>query len=71
MFAYAISYRFTKPVTRMIQSIQLLENHLNAEWKTLIQEFHDMGIVFNEMADSIEYLITRFMKKKLWQPGLR
>ena len=30
-----------------------------------IQEFHDMGIVFNEMADRIEYLITQVYEKEI------
>lgn len=61
LVSYAISYRFTKPVTRMIQSIQAFgKPDLNARMEdSSIQEFHDMGIVFNEMADRIEYLITQ------------
>ena len=30
-----------------------------------IQEFHDMSVVFNEMADRIEYLITQVYEKQL------
>ena len=30
-----------------------------------IQEFHDMGQVFNEMADRIKYLITEVYEKQL------
>ena len=67
LVAYAISYRFTKPVTRMIQSIQAFgKPDLNARMEdSSIQEFHDMGIVFNEMADSIEYLITQVYEKEI------
>lgn len=67
LVAYAISYRFTKPVTRMIQSIQAFEKpDLNARMEdSSIQEFHDMGIVFNEMADRIEYLITQVYEKEI------
>ena len=67
LVGYAISYRFTKPVTRMIQSIQAFgKPDLNARMEdSSIQEFHDMGIVFNEMADRIEYLITQVYEKEI------
>lgn len=67
LVSYAISYRFTKPVTRMIQSIQAFgKPDLNARVEdSSIQEFHDMGIVFNEMADRIEYLITQVYEKEI------
>ena len=67
LVAYAISYRFTKPVTRMIQSIQAFgKPDLNARMEdSSIQEFHDIGIVFNEMADRIEYLITQVYEKEI------
>ena len=70
LVAYAISYRFTKPVTRMIQSIQAFgKPDLNARMEdSSIQEFHDMGIVFNEMADRIEYLITQVYEKEIVAP---
>lgn len=67
LVSYAISYRFTKPVTRMIQSIQAFgKPDLNARMEdSSIQEFHDMGIVFNEMADRIEYLVTQVYEKEI------
>mgnify|MGYP002543205031 FL=1 len=67
LVAYAISYRFTKPVTRMIQSIQAFgKPDLNVRMEdSSILEFHDMGIVFNEMADRIEYLITQVYEKEI------
>lgn len=67
LVSYAISYRFTKPVTRMIQSIQAFgKSDLNVRMEdSSIQEFHDMGIVFNEMADRIEYLITQVYEKEI------
>ena len=67
LVSYAISYRFTKPVIRMIQSIQAFgKPDLNARMEdSSIQEFHDMGIVFNEMADRIEYLITQVYEKEI------
>lgn len=65
--AYVISYRFTKPVTKMIQSIQAFgEQNLNARMEdSSIQEFHDIGIVFNEMADRMKYLITEVYEKQI------
>lgn len=67
LVSYAISYRFTKPVTRMIQSIQAFgKPDLNVRMEdSSILEFHDMGIVFNEMADRIEYLITQVYEKEV------
>ena len=65
--AYGVSYRFTKPVTKMISSIQAFgKQKLNARIEdSSIQEFHDIGTVFNEMADRIEYLITEVYEKQL------
>ena len=67
LVSYAISYRFTKPVTRMIQSLQAFgKPDLNVRMEdSSILEFHDMGIVFNEMADRIEYLITQVYEKEI------
>ena len=67
LVSYAISYRFTKPVTRMIQSIQAFgKPDLNVRMEdSSILEFHDLGIVFNEMADRIEYLITQVYEKEI------
>ena len=67
MVAYGVSYRFTKPVTKMISSIQAFgKQELNARIEdSSIQEFHDIGTVFNEMADRIEYLITEVYEKQL------
>lgn len=67
LVSYAISYRFTKPVTRMSQSIQAFgKPDLNVRMEdSSILEFHDMGIVFNEMADRIEYLITQVYEKEI------
>ena len=67
LVSYVTSYRFTKPVTRMIQSIQAFgKPKLDVRMEdSSIQEFHDMGIVFNEMADRIEYLITQVYEKEI------
>ena len=61
LVAYAISYRFTKPVTRMIQSIQAFgKPDLNARMEdSSIHEVHDSGIVFNERAARIDHLMTQ------------
>lgn len=67
LVAYVTSYRFTKPVTQMIESIQAFgKPDLNVRMEdSSIREFHDMGIVFNEMADRIEYLITQVYEKEI------
>ena len=67
LVSYATSYRFTKPVTRMIQSIQAFgKPKLDVRMEdSSIQEFHDMGIVFNQMAERIEYLITQVYEKEI------
>ena len=51
----------------MISSIQAFgKQKLNARIEdSSIQEFHDIGTVFNEMADRIEYLITEVYEKQL------
>ena len=67
LVSYVTSYRFTKPVTRMIQSIQAFgKPKLDVRMEdSSIQEFHDMGIVFNQMAERIEYLITQVYEKEI------
>lgn len=67
MLAYAVSYKFTKPITQMIESIQAFGKHeLNARIAdSQIQEFSNIATVFNEMADRIEYLITEVYEKQL------
>ena len=67
LIAYGTSYRFTKPVTKMIATIHAFgEQKFDARIEdSAIQEFHDIGIVFNEMADKIRYLITDVYEKQL------
>ena len=67
LVSYGISYRFTKPATRMIANIRAFgRKELNVRMEdSSIQEFHDIGQVFNEMADRIEYLITEVYEKQL------
>lgn len=67
LVAFASSYRFTKPVTRMIESIRAFGKQdfdVRME-ESSIQEFQDIGIVFNEMADRIKYLIMQVYEKQL------
>lgn len=65
--AFGASYRFSKPVTRMIESIRAFgKQDFDARMEDSdIQEFHDIGIVFNEMADRIKYLILQVYQKQL------
>ena len=65
--SYGLSYRFSKPVTRMISNIRAFgKQNLDLRMEdSTIQEFHDIGQVFNEMADRIEYLITEVYEKQL------
>ena len=65
--SYGITYRFTKPVTRMIENISAFgKQDLDVRMEdSSIQEFHDIGVVFNEMADRLEYLITEVYEKQL------
>lgn len=65
--SYGLSYRFSKPVTRMISNIRAFgKQKLDVRMEdSTIQEFHDIGQVFNEMADRIEYLITEVYEKQL------
>lgn len=65
--AYTTSYRFTKPVTRMIESIRAFGKQdfdVRIE-DSSIQEFHNIGVAFNEMADRIRYLILQVYEKQL------
>lgn len=64
---FGTSHRFSKPFTRMIESIQAFgKQGFDVRMEDSdIQEFHDIGIVFNEMADRIEYLILQVYEKQL------
>lgn len=67
LVAFTISYRFTKPITRMIESIRAF-GKLNFDVRmksSSIQEIHDISMVFNEMADRIRYLIMQVYEKQL------
>lgn len=64
---FVVSYRFTRPIMRMSDSIRAF-GHQNFDVRmgdSTIQEFHDIAMVFNEMADRIKYLITQVYEKQL------
>ncbi|MDD7267956.1 MAG: sensor histidine kinase [Lachnospiraceae bacterium] len=65
--AYAVSHRFTKQVTGIIDRIRAFgKRDLNARMDgASVQEFQDIGTVFNEMADRMQYLITEVYEKQL------
>lgn len=65
--AFLASKHFTKPVARMIESIRAFggQNFDVRMGEFSIREFHDIGLVFNEMADKIEYLISQVYEKQL------
>ena len=65
--SFLASNRFSKQVSRMIESIRAFDgDHLDVRMEdSSIQEFHDIGFVFNEMADRIEHLINQVYEKQL------
>lgn len=65
--SFVVSYRFTKPLKKVIESLRALgQEDFKVRMEDYpIQEFHDMSVVFNEMADRIEYLITQVYEKQL------
>lgn len=67
LVAFAASYRFTKPVSKMIETIQAFgkQNFDVRMEESSIQEFQDIGIVFNEMAERIKYLVMQVYEKQL------
>ena len=67
LVAFGLSYRFTRPVTRMIEKIQAFgkQDFDDRMEDSTIQEYHDIGVVFNEMAERIKYLIMQVYEKQL------
>ena len=65
--AFPASKRFTKQVSCMIESIRAFggQNFSVRMGEFSIREFHDIGLVFNEMADKIEHLISQVYEKQL------
>lgn len=65
--AFSTSYRFTKPMSGLSESIKAFgDQNFDVRMGDLpIQEFHDIGAVFNEMADHIKHLITQVYEKEI------
>lgn len=65
--AFSMSYRFTKPMSGLSESIKAFgdQNFDVRMGDSSIQEFYDIGVVFNEMADHIKYLITQVYEKEI------
>lgn len=65
--SFAISYRFTKPIKKIIEGLRAFgQEDFDVRMEDYsIQEFHDIGVVFNEMADRIEYLIKQVYEKQI------
>lgn len=65
--AFSMSYRFTRPIAELCESIRVF-GHPDFGVRVgemPIQEFHDIGIVFNDMADRIEYLVTQVYERQM------
>lgn len=65
--AFSTSYRFTKPMSGLSESINAFgdRNFDVRMGDSSIQEFHDIGVVFNEMADHIRHLIMQVYEKEI------
>lgn len=65
--AFGIGYRFTRPLKEMAEGIRSFgqENFDGRMEDFSIEEFHDISVVFNEMADRIEYLVTQVYEKQI------
>lgn len=63
----AMSYRFTKPMKTIVEGLRAFgQEEFGVRMEDYsIQEFHEIGTVFNEMADRIQYLITQVYEKEL------
>ncbi len=61
------SYRFTKPLKQVAEGIAAFgQENLNARMDDFsIEEFHEISMVFNEMTERIQYLITQVYEKEL------
>lgn len=62
-----VSYKLTRPLKKMADEIGLFgqENLTMRMQDFSVQEFHDISVVFNEMADRIDYLVTQIYEKEL------
>lgn len=63
----AVSYRFTRPMKTIVESLRAFgQEEFGVRMEDYsIQEFHEIGAVFNEMAERIQYLITQVYEKEL------
>ncbi len=64
---FGVSYRLTKPLKKMADEIRFFgQEDLTMRMQDFsIQEFHDISVVFNEMADRIDHLVTQIYEKEL------
>ena len=64
---FGIGYRFTRPLKEMAEGIHSFgQENFDARMNDFsIQEFHDISVVFNEMAERIKYLVTQVYEKEL------
>lgn len=64
---YFLAVRFTKPLAAMAQNIRTFgKGELDTRLESFdLQEFDDISVVFNEMAERIHYLITQVYEKQL------
>lgn len=64
---FGISYRFTKPLKEVAEGIAAFgQGNLDTRMEDFsVQEFHDISVTFNEMAERIKYLITQVYEKQL------
>lgn len=67
MVAFGIGYRFTRPLKEMAEGIHSFgQENFDARMNDFsIQEFHDISVVFNEMAERIKYLVMQVYEKEL------
>lgn len=64
---FGISYRFTRPLKEVAEGIRAFgKQDLDVRMGDFsVEEFHEISIVFNEMADRLHYLITQVYEKEL------
>lgn len=65
--AFGMGYRLTRPFKEMTEEIRSFgQKDFDGRMGDFpIQEFHDISVVFNEMADRIKYLVTQVYEKQL------
>ena len=67
ILVFGVSYRLTKPLKEMAEQIRFFgQEDLTMRMQDFsTQEFHDISVVFNEMADRIDHLVTQIYEKEL------